>query len=141
MSALICFTNFISSYFLCHRKHLHHYNMNKGDNKGLTLVIFLFLELKEEKDDLVTEIHSLRRLRTDSFIRRENEELRSEIEVLHEERHQLKAIIREMESNQMENNSQDGGSEITDVNLNALTLKSVDTINSNIKFETKPEYV
>lgn len=115
--------------------------MNKGDNKGLTLVIFLFLELKEEKDDLVTEIHSLRRLRTDSFIRRENEELRSEIEVLQEERHQLKAIIREMESNQMENNSQDGGSEITDVNLNALTLKSDDTINSNIKFETKPEYV
>jgi hypothetical protein len=115
--------------------------MNKGDNKGLTLVIFLFLELKEEKDDLVTEIHSLRRLRTDSFICRENEELRSEIEVLHEERHQLKAIIREIESNQMENNSQDGGSEITDVNLNALTLKSDDTINSNIKFETKPEYV
>jgi hypothetical protein len=25
--------------------------------------------------------------------------------------------------------------------LNALTLKSDDTINSNIKFETKPEYV
>jgi hypothetical protein len=115
--------------------------MNKGDNKGLTLVIFLFLELKEEKDDLVTEIHTLRRLRTDSFIRRENEELRSEIEVLHEERHQLKAIIREIESNQTENNSQDGGSEITDVNLNALTLKSDGTINSNIKFETKPEYV
>lgn len=96
-------------------------------------------KLKEEKDDLVTEIQSLRRLRTDSFVRRENEELRSEIDVLQEERHRLKAIIREMEENQIENNSQDGGTEITDVNLNALKLKSDKSINSN--FNTKIEYV
>ncbi|CAC5405691.1 unnamed protein product [Mytilus coruscus] len=84
-------------------------------------------KLNEEKDDLETEIQSLRRIRSDSYIRRENEELRSEIEVLHEERHHLKAIIREMEDCKTENNSQDGGSDViavTDVNLNAFKLKT-----------------
>ncbi|XP_076096547.1 uncharacterized protein LOC143067296 [Mytilus galloprovincialis] len=84
-------------------------------------------KLNEDKDDLVTEIQSLRRLRSDSAVRRENAELRSEIEVLHEERHHLKAIIRDMEDYKTENNSQDGGSDIltvTDVNLNALKLKT-----------------
>ena len=103
--------------------------------------LYTILELKDEKDDLVTEIQSLRRLRRDSSIRRENEELRSEIEVLQEERHQLKAIIREMEDDKIVNNSQDGGSEVTDDNTISLKQKLRDDINCNIQYDTHIEFV
>lgn len=68
---------------------------------------------------MIKELKAVRLQRSDSYLRQENEELRSELEILQMENTSLKNIIRSLEE---ESNppKQDGGAECTNQNMEKM---------------------
>ncbi|XP_033736307.1 myosin-11-like isoform X1 [Pecten maximus] len=74
----------------------------------LNVAEFNCREFESHKNDLQEELQNVRMLRTDSCLRQENEEIKSEKEILQEENHHLKEMIRQLEE-ESKPQSQDGG--------------------------------
>ncbi|OWF38620.1 myosin-11-like isoform X2 [Mizuhopecten yessoensis] len=74
----------------------------------LNVTEFNCKEFESHKTDLQEELQNVRMLRSDSCLRQENEEMRSEMDILQEENHRLKEMIRQLEE-ETKPQSQDGG--------------------------------
>ncbi|XP_069116867.1 myosin heavy chain, clone 203-like isoform X1 [Argopecten irradians] len=81
---------------------------NEQLSARLNVAEFNCREFECHKTDLQEELENVRKLRTDSCLRQENEEIQSEMEILQEENHRLKEMIRQLEEEGKPQN-QDGG--------------------------------